>query len=1011
MSINLWYPYYSMSSEYWSTFINGTGNEFATDVACDYNRAVYVSGATAVGFSNVHFGSSYNIYSAIHPFSGYAVKYNVNGDPLLRSYISNINTYTNQVTSNSIAVASSLNYYVCGSTIGFSNSYDAQVTTLTNLIPRYAGYVAKYDQTGTFQWRAYVSNTFPNIATSNSAVFNTVALDASENVYVAGSSTIGGTGAFSNIYSASDGYPNSSISSGFPNTTLTTTAFLVKFNSLGVFQWRVFASLASTLTLGLSCATDSLGNVYFGGQQPDNATAATFFTTAPGATSAGLTNVVPHAAFLVKYNGSGNILWHAYIDDPGSASLPRDTILGIATDSANSVYVSGATDVNSLVAGTINFYNSNIYGRTTTYNITGAGQGVGYLAKYSSSGVVLWRAYIDSAAQVDFARSVAVDADQNVIICGNNGPAVASVYDARTLIRFTIPSSSGFVIKFNPSGYIINRGITTIGAPIHFGVTTDDNRNIIIAGTNSGTINSQIYNSNVDSTSLTTEIIPNGSAYVIKYNSDGIIAPLNTFPSSTSNGWVIPLASNIMSSFFNSDTSSIYICGNTSGAFSNISSSSNVNFSGTSIPQTTSFVSKFDSDGNFQWRRLHYSTGNPLAYAVTGNSTNIYVGGSTGTADCLIMNTDDVLYSTIPANSGFIVRYDQNGGIQSTAYVSNSTITSMYYSNDNNLYLTGFTSTTLTANIISSTNTVLGTTQAILSSNSYVIKMAGDLNSLGWTDAFLTRGTAVQTINNSVYVSPDNFYVYVAGTSGAAATRYQAPGQAPGQTLLTNFQSTGYIFSINASNGAFIWDSVVDAATSVEGGNAVIVDSSSNVYFAGNTGTVAGARIYDTIDNPFSGNGLPASAGFLIKYDVNGNLIWSSNISTGVTTSNCLTVDSGRYVYVGGKGGTSAVIGHSNVYGGISSGMVLSANDGSAFVAKYEKDTGLAISRSYIDGGGIDISRGLSTDSYGYIYMVGRGGAAVSTVFNSNAVVSSLQAIPLNTGFLVKYKPSGTVIN
>jgi hypothetical protein len=155
--------------------------------------------------------SSNNIYTAINQTTnnagGCVVKHDSSGTlQWQREILTNTPTYTD------VCVDSSGNVIVCGSYISSGDTY---------------GFVAKYNSSGTLQWqRSYVDN---NTAGSKNTVFNTVASDSSDNIYLAGK-----------LKNTSGGFHMS----------------IVKYNSSGTLQWEKEISDSRTVTTSNSFASE-----------------------------------------------------------------------------------------------------------------------------------------------------------------------------------------------------------------------------------------------------------------------------------------------------------------------------------------------------------------------------------------------------------------------------------------------------------------------------------------------------------------------------------------------------------------------------------------------------------------------------------------------------------------------------------------------------------------------------------------------------------------------------------
>jgi len=296
------------SNSYWLSFLFGTTFDQAQGVLVDGNKNAYTIGHTnsdgagsndflftkygyngtvqwkkLLGGTSVDEGNGVAISSAgdlyvVGISSGtfmQAAKYNSSGVVQWQRRINNGNF-------QGVVVGASGNVYICGGyrnpTTGFNNAC-----------------VVKIDFDGVVQWTKLLG-----LGTSSTERFYGIALDSSENVYVAGYSTNGGA------------------TSGL--------AIIAKYNSSGTIQWqRTITSSLQTTNYGIAVA--SSGYLYVVGGQ--------------GGTGGGVgsTNVT----FLVKCNSSdGTYVWHRTLADTSF-----DGGLGVALDSSENIYITGFTRATS----------------------------------------------------------------------------------------------------------------------------------------------------------------------------------------------------------------------------------------------------------------------------------------------------------------------------------------------------------------------------------------------------------------------------------------------------------------------------------------------------------------------------------------------------------------------------------------------------------------------------------------------------------------------------------------
>ena len=189
-----------------------------------------------------------------------------------------------------------------------------------------SGGVAKLNSSSEIQWSKYT-----NPGSYHGAIFYAVHVDNSGNVYVGG------------------------------KTEVDHNAILFKYNSSGVLQWKKSLGTGSSYEHINGLAMDSSGNIY----------AASYMGYKPA---------------VIKLNSSGNTIWQRQYDKSGSSA-------GVAIDSSDNVYLVGDTD--------------------------GAGQGGDdiLLIKYNSSGTSQWERTLGSSIS-QRGYDLAVDSSDNIFVVG-----------------------------------------------------------------------------------------------------------------------------------------------------------------------------------------------------------------------------------------------------------------------------------------------------------------------------------------------------------------------------------------------------------------------------------------------------------------------------------------------------------------------------------------------------------------------------------------------------------------
>jgi hypothetical protein len=412
---------------------------------------------------------------------------------------------------------------------------------------------------------------------------NCITFDASGNIYVCGntasSSGIATTGAY--------------------QTTLggATDGFLAKFSSSGALLWATYFG-GSLLDNATTVAVDnSSGSVYITGYTSSTsgiATSGAYKTTYPGGS---------HDGFLAKFNTSGSLLWSTYYG--GSYD---DYFTNLALDNSGNVFVAGQANSSSGIS------------TTGSYQTSIGGLSDAFLAKFTSSGTLLWATYYGGSGS-DQSAGLATDGSGNVYLGGvtfsSSGIASSGAY--KTSLSGT---DDAFVAKFNSSG---SRLWATYyggsGGETPRQICADTSGNVYLTGYTSST--SGIATSGAYMTSYGGGT---NDAYLAKFTSSGSLSWATYFGATGDDeGYAIATNSSqeVFMAGYTASSSGIA----TSGTYQSI-------FGGGS---TDAMLVKFNSSGSLAWATYFGGSGGAegiLALAAD-NAYNIYFGGRTASTSSI----------------------------------------------------------------------------------------------------------------------------------------------------------------------------------------------------------------------------------------------------------------------------------------------------------------------------------------------------------------------------------------
>jgi len=302
----------------YSSYLGGTGDEFAQAVRSDAQGNFYVAGITsstdlpvsAGAFQGTNNGGAFNGYDA------FVAKLDPSGQRIWTTYLGG----TNDDEAYGVAVDPSGNVYVAGVT--FSGNFP---TTAGSLKPSFVpasnsgnGFVTKLNSAGS----AEVYSTY--LGGANAGALD-IAVDGSGSAYVTGNT---GTADFPVTAGAAQG-AYAGTSGGFNTNTFVAR---LKADGSGPLLYGTYlgggTSGGSGLTnVGNGIAIDGAGNAFVTGS-----TNATHFPLSPGPLQATRTRAAN--GFATKVNSSGTAFTY-------STYLPQDDGQAVAASPAGSAYVTG----------------------------------------------------------------------------------------------------------------------------------------------------------------------------------------------------------------------------------------------------------------------------------------------------------------------------------------------------------------------------------------------------------------------------------------------------------------------------------------------------------------------------------------------------------------------------------------------------------------------------------------------------------------------------------------------
>jgi hypothetical protein len=715
----------------WVARVGSTQPDIGYGITTDSSGNVYVTGqggsgavVTAFSFNGVPFGTT---LSNAGNTDAFIVKYNTSG---IVQWVTRVASTAADI-GYAIATDPLGNVYVTGqggsgSVVTAYNSDSSSFATKIANSGNNDAFVIKYNTNGVVQWVTRISSTSADIGFA-------IATDSSGNVYVTGQ---GSTGSQISIFS-SDGtsLPLPLQSSGFADV------FIVKYDTNGIAQWASRIASASS-DIGYSIKTDSAGNVYVATRTGVNSEITIFNSDTTVFANAGT------SLGLVKFNTNGFAQWFQMI---GGTSFPPDNIAGLTVDTNGNSYITGGTPfggVTQIYAGgnrspfrildsrsqdayvmkhapdgsvlwfapvgglqgdsltasatdtlgnlyavgtggsaTITVYNSNL---STFGTIANTGGGDVIVLKYDTTGNALWTAKI-ATINADTGIKISVDTAGNVYVLGQCGSGTGTVFNSTgTSFATTIPSGSGFLVKYNSNGLVqwVVRFATAVNT-----MFTDSSGNSYIGGTFSSLT---LYNFNGSPFARTLTSKGGTDAFVAKYDTDGFVQWVSQVGGLGTEG----------SSAITSDSSgNVYIAGQGgAGSASFNAYSSDDSMFTTAIPNDgngDAFLVKYNSAGFVQWVTRVGSPRVDTAFSLaTDSSGNVFMsGGASGNGQAAyVYNSNGSSFGSFnngAGNRGYLVKYNTSGSVQwfiTTTSDNSETINNVFIDSSGDFYISAFSS-------------------------------------------------------------------------------------------------------------------------------------------------------------------------------------------------------------------------------------------------------------------------------------------------------------------------------
>ncbi len=464
--------------------------------------------------------------------------------------------------------------------------------------------------------------------------------------------------------------------------------------------------------------------------------------------------------FLAKTDSTGVLRWATYYGGSGI-----DEAYGMVYDGSGNIYLSGITTSSSGIATP-----------GTHQAAFGGGVGDAFLARFSSSGSMIWGTYYGGSGS-DISTALCKDKQGHIYITGHtySTDSIATPGAFETSSGDTV-NSSGFIAEFNDSGallYATYYGGDDDVEPL--GICSDDSGNVYIAGTTA---------------SLTGISTP--GAFQMNFQTvaddDGFIARFNSHGMRQWGTYFGAYGSNQLKAIICDGAGNIYLTG---GTYCTDSTATSGAYKSTLTGTANAYLTKFNSSGAIVWGTYFGDSsdaGNALAMDGAGN---IYITGATLSASGIA--TPGAWQSALAGEQdAFVAAFSNSGSLEWATYFGGAAYDEAFAAacDDNGyVYIAGITQSTS------------GLTSPGAFDSVYRATTFGD-------DVFLARFGPARTIHTAVPEIPVNrpvITIYPDPASDYLHIAISGLPQLPRQVTVYDMsgrQQNSYIYPATADSGA-----------------------------------------------------------------------------------------------------------------------------------------------------------------------------------------------------------------
>jgi len=391
----------------WGTYFGGANEDRAFDVYTNSAGNIFITGNTSSLTNIATSGAHQSSFQGGSYGDIFLAKCNSQGFPIWSTYLGgDKGDHAVSITCDSLG-----HIYISGTSTSSNLATTGAHQTTNNGDPyfhRYYGdaFLTKFTNDGIRLWATYYGGDGPDIG-------NDITIDKSGNLVMTGltmsQTNISTSGAHQDTlgaYGKWDGY-------------------IAKFSPAGSLIWGTYYG-GELQDLLFSVTTDNGNNIYVGGHSSSTLNIAT-----PGAHQTSFAG--EYDVMLIKFQPNGIRAWGTYF-----GYNDYDDCIDISRDYDNNIYLTGRT------------YSQTNFSTPGSFQTNYGGQADAYLAKFNSTGSLVWNTYIGGIGN-DGGNAITCDASGYVYLVGNTD-SESGISDSNSYQKNIADSGDVMLFKFNKNG-------------------------------------------------------------------------------------------------------------------------------------------------------------------------------------------------------------------------------------------------------------------------------------------------------------------------------------------------------------------------------------------------------------------------------------------------------------------------------------------------------------------------------------------------------------------------------